>query len=233
MPKLPAVGAITFEILPSHLGRVRLDRVARQLEELRRLWALRQPRTEPSSAWSADWTSGRRDIPVASIEQAASWEVALLASVRGAPVDSEAFAYPPNDPAIAAFNTSRRVREALPIQSIARGLKYSITLLMLHLGARRTTALLDDYCQEYPPDPFAATEANHFATFLPPRAILQSSRSSLFTGSIKAFEHALVRAASCSGRAGRSEMVGGSDRIVWRTRRRTRPQGSVTQLQHP
>ena len=190
MPKLPAVGAITFEILPSHLGRVGLDRVARQLEELRRLWALRQPRTEPSSAWSADWTSGRRDIAVACIEEAASWEVALLASVRGTPIDGEAFVYPPNDPAIAVLR--RLIREAR-LSSIARGLKYSITLLMLHLGARRTTALLDDYCQEYPPDPFAATEANHFATFLR-RAILRVAEVP-YLPEVLAFEHALVRAA--------------------------------------
>jgi uncharacterized protein len=189
MPKLPAVGAITFEILPSHLRRVGLDRVARQLENLQLLWELRQPRTAPPSVWRADWSNGRRDVPVACIEEAAAWEAALLASIRGCPVNSEAFSYLPNDPAIGILR--RLIREAR-LSSITRALKYSITLLMLHLGARRTSALLDEYCHECPADPFVATEANHFATFL--RRGVERVAEVPYLAEVLAFEHALVRA---------------------------------------
>ena len=81
--KLPALGAITFEILPGHLGRIGLDRVARQLESLHDLWALR-PRSLASAPPRIETCRSDHRPPSASSQaQVAAWEAQLLAALRG------------------------------------------------------------------------------------------------------------------------------------------------------
>jgi hypothetical protein len=43
LPRLPALGALIFELLPEHLPTVGLDGVQRQLEQLQALWRRRPP----------------------------------------------------------------------------------------------------------------------------------------------------------------------------------------------
>ena len=77
--------------------------------------------------------------------------------------------------------------------NLARVLRYTITLLLLGLGARETAALLDAYFDAHPPEPFAAVEAEQFARYLSARLPLSGDIGHL--EEVLSFEHALLRAA--------------------------------------
>ena len=189
IPKLPALGAIVFEILPSHLEGVGLDRVARQLEALHSLWALRQPRHVVPATVNAMPSLEQQRADAEDIDELSAWERALLGSLFGRPVNDGTFDRLGDDPGIAVWR--QLIREARR-SALARALKYTMTLLLLHLGTAETSRLLNEYCETVAADPYAATEADHFATFL-------LSRTRLLTGipylaETFAYEHALVRA---------------------------------------
>lgn len=185
VPRLPNLGAIVFEILPQHLSRVGLDRVHGQLLALHSLWALRRAREVAPEMLPAAFRlpADRRE------DDAAEWECALAAAIRGEPCDSPRFAGLGADPGIAVF---RELIGDARRSALARALRYSTTLLLLELGDAATRELLDAYFAAHAPESYAAVEADRFAGFLRTRSDVLARVPHL--DEVLAFEHALLRA---------------------------------------
>ena len=185
VPRLRNLGALIFEILPEHLPGVGLDGVQRQMEDLKSLWMLR-----PSSA-----TKSKADLQrIAPLQPSATdvlevsqWESSLVGAIRAAATTSASSSPSDAGHALFAFLIADGRRA-----NLARALRYCILTLLFGLGEERTRALLDSYCAESSPEPFAAVEADAFAGFL--RCQAWAMREVPWLDEILAFEHALVRA---------------------------------------
>jgi len=190
IPRLPNLGAIMFEVLPQHLARIGIDGVRRQLEAIHDLWSLRPQRRaviQPASAMrdpKASAACGKDEV-----EEIASWELALLRAVRGGGNSCGAFTGLRSDPGVRVL---RQLIGDARRSSIARALRYTTILLLGGLGVGQTRALLDAYFNQEPPDPFAAIEADHFASYLRTRQEMLANIPNL--EEVLAFEHALIRA---------------------------------------
>jgi hypothetical protein len=202
VPRLRNLGALIFEILPEHLPALGLDGVQRQIEDLKKLWKLR-----PNCPTGPAVTLERAEpTPLSSrdVLEVSQRESALVAAIRASAMASANAGAPssPSDPgyALLAFliGDGRRA-------SLARSLRYSILALLLGLGEGRTRALLDSYCAQCSPEPFAAVEADAFARFL--RGQPSALRDVPWLDEVLAFEHALVRAT----------LYGASSDVVWST----------------
>jgi len=181
LPRLPALGAIIFELLPEHLPAVGLDGVQRQLEQLQALWRRRPPLhwTVPAAGTRADAEHDAADDPALEIELRRLVQ-ALTASASGA-TDV--------DPGLRVL---RGLIADFRRGALARTLRHTLTLLLLGLGRHETLALLDEYTRTYPPEPFAAVEAEQFCRWL--QGLLPRLQGRLpLLGEVLAFEQALVR----------------------------------------
>ena len=194
VPTLPNLGAIMFEILPQHLPRIGIDGVQRQLEQLAKLWALRAPNqatttstVHPHSAHPA--TAGARAKPDCDLRELAEWENGLAAAIRGDVVASCRFADLALDPGIAVY---RQLIGDARRSNLTRALRYTMLLLLAHLGVDETEALLERHFTTTVPDAYAALEAEGFARFLRDQSALLAGAPHL--AEVLAFEHALLRA---------------------------------------
>ena len=186
IPRLPHLGALVFEVLPEHLHGIGLDGVHRQIEQLQPLWALR-PRSEvhvaaPTRALDVD------EPTKADQAEVARWESAFVSALRRKPGAGSPASDLCADPGCALLGELvAEFRRA----SLVRALHYTMTCLLAGLGARGTHELLASYFEGRTPEPFAAVEADGFASFLreqvPRLGIPQLAE-------VLAFEHALVRA---------------------------------------
>ncbi|WKB53078.1 DUF692 domain-containing protein [Eleftheria terrae] len=186
LPRLPQLGAIIFEILPEHVPRLGLDGVARQLERLQALWALRPPRTLAVPRLHA---AARRRPAASSSDLAAvaAWESALVDTLRGQV--RPGFGWLAADPGVALLaELVADFRRA----SLSKVLRYTLTLLLGTLGEAETAALLAAYLVQHPPDSFAAVEAEQFTRFLAAHEAMLRRVPHL--AEVLAFEQALLRA---------------------------------------
>lgn len=181
IPRLANLGALIFEVLPEHLAGMGLDGVHRQVEGLQELWRLRRPRVIHAPA-------APRCAPQATpadIAEVARWEAALIDALRATGGRSGLRA----DPGCALL---RELVADFRRANLARTLHYTVTSLLAGLGAHGAHALFDAYFEQHSPEPFAAVEAERFASFLHARLPLHPRIP--YFDEVLAFEHALVRA---------------------------------------
>lgn len=189
IPRLPSLSAIVFEILPEHVPRCGLDGVARELERLKTLWALRASQVVvPTRRFGAN--EGRihptEGELAADYAEVAASERALFQRIMSSSVDG---AVASGDAGYALFARLRRdARRA----SLTSALRLSLTLLLQSLDGHHLEALLQAYERAHPSDPHASVEADAFACFLKERLTELANVPHL--AEVLAFEHALIRA---------------------------------------
>lgn len=205
IPRLPNLGALIFEILPEHLSAIGLDGVQRQIEGLKRLWTLRRP-----DAVRPDSMRSNRALEMgptaADLADVARWESSLVAATHSGATPATASSASLSDD-LGYQLLAHLVRDARRA-NLARTLRYSLTALLAGVGPQETHALLDAYCEQHPPEPFAAVEADAFAYFL--RERLPLLRVVAYLDEVLAFEHAMVRA---TVHGARSELVWSADPV--------------------
>jgi len=189
LPRLPALGAIVFELLPSYVHGIGLDRIADHVDALWSLWDQRRPDELrlPAAAPPA-----RQPSPLpspAALRDIADWERSLGLLALGHD-DRPAMPGLAQDPGIAVLQ--QLVRE-FRSGRVARVLRYTMLALLRGLGAIATRQLVDAYCRSCGADVFTAGEADRFATFL--RQRIASGQLVLpLLDEVLGFEHAMVRA---------------------------------------
>jgi uncharacterized protein (UPF0276 family) len=188
VPKLPNLSALIYEILPQYVSAVGLDAIRDQLDDMRRLWELRRTQCDTLDL-RLSATSRLADLEFDDGSEVRAWEVALLAAINEGRSGDCAPSELPADPALPIF---RKLIAEGRRSSIARGLKYTITVLLLCHGAAETHALLDMYFANSFPQSYAALEADYFAEFLERQTDLLNSTP--YLGETLGFEHALIRA---------------------------------------
>ena len=183
LPRLPALGALIFELLPEHLPTVGLDAAGRQLEQLQALW-----RRRPPTRWSFR-AADARDADDADDDDAGRLlepELRSLVQALSRPPSSS----PDADPGL-------RVLQDLIADfrrgALARTVRHTLSLLLLDLGRCETAALLDEYTRTHPPEPFAAVEAEQFCRWLQGLQSRLQGRVPLLP-EVLAFEQALIGA---------------------------------------
>ena len=197
IPRLPNLGALIFEILPGYVARLGLDRVREQLGPLNALWGLRPVESvvvpqRPDVAFHrsdelGDVLEWERILGMLAIGHShARDDVDELAIARDAGVDVIRTL-------IGEFRDGR----------IVRAMRFTMTLLLSHLGPANVHALLHDYHTSSFPDLFTSGEADRFAAYL--RARLGALPPIPFLAEVLNFEHALTRAS----------LYGATSRIEW------------------
>lgn len=192
VPRLPALGAIVYEILPAYVARVGLDRIDRQLDVLWDLWRERRP-----AVMQVGTRVARRPATPdpRALHDVARWETTLgrlaldrEAGTDGAPADGMPGLA--DDPGIAIF---RQLVREFRTGRIARALRYTVLALLRGLGSTHTHSLMQAYCRSCPSDLFTAAEAEHFATYV--QRLVDDRRLELpLIGEVLAFERAMLHA---------------------------------------
>ncbi len=168
VPRLPGLRAIVFEVFPSWVPSVGIERIAAELERLRALWdagsevrgaALVAPTLAPA-------TPAARRTPAASAQGLAdvqAWEDALGALVVGRSPATARAAELAGDPGV---ELTRELLGEFRASMIAATLPLTLRLCLLTLGPGEVTRLLEQHAERAPPEPFASSEAERFAEFL-------------------------------------------------------------------
>jgi uncharacterized protein (UPF0276 family) len=198
IPRLPNLGALIFEILPGYVPQLGLDNVRKQLTLLNSLWRLR-----PSKCVSVPRRPARSLSGSNERGDAVEWEQILgkLAVEHGNMYDEGNMYELGCDEGVKVLQTL--VGEFRDAQ-ISRAMRFTLTLLLAHLGPVTVRELLHDYHKNSFPDFFASGEADQFAGYL--RARLSILPPVPFLLEVLNFEHALIRAA----------LYGAGSRIEWK-----------------
>lgn len=187
IPRLPNLGALVFEILPSYVTGVGLDRIYLQLESLAVIWRGRPPVSVvvPSTLMRHSFSlqlQGRDDVRM--------WEQSLAAIALGWSLTMPEYQDLVKDPGGAVIE--QLVRE-FRSGRVARVLRYSMLAMLRHLGVQEVNQLVRTYAATELPDIFTAVEAERFAAFLQRR--IEDGRLSVpFLDEVLAFERALITA---------------------------------------
>jgi uncharacterized protein (UPF0276 family) len=185
IPRLPNLGALIFELLPEYFDAVGVDGVNAQLAALSTLWKLRSPATGPTAA------SGRRiDEPTpGDLAAVQGWETSLYRTIAGSDSSEDHDQRLADDPGIGVYHEL-----VLDFRrgGLARTLRYTMTMLLLGLGAQGTYELLGCFFSDCPAQTYRAVEADNFARFLRQRTDLLGRVQ--YLSEVLDFEHALVRA---------------------------------------
>ncbi|MBZ5538124.1 MAG: DUF692 domain-containing protein [Acidobacteriia bacterium] len=197
IPRLPNLGALIFEMLPGYVPQLGLDGVKQQLTRLNELWRLRPAESiyvPRRPVVSADRLDGPCDV--------VEWERTLGTLALGhsqTPADSNQHAL--------AGDTGVKILQTLVGEfrdgRISRAMRFTITLMLAHLGPAAVHDLLNDYHISTFPEDFASGEADRFAQYL--RGRLATLPPVPFLANVLDFEHALIRAA----------LYGATSRIEW------------------
>jgi uncharacterized protein (UPF0276 family) len=192
VPALPNLGAIVFEMMPTHLTRVGLRAVRGQLEALHDLWALRRPDPEAFQAAAADAVVIRRPGGASSFSPA-EWEQALGALVAGRPARGTLADELSADRGVALL---RKLASEARAGMITGALPLTTRLILLARGEVFHRALLAEFERACPPQEFASSEALALAGWLEERDDLDVP----YLREVISFEIAIVRAAiDCAG----------------------------------
>ncbi len=193
IPRLPNLGAVVFEIMPGYVSHVGLDGVREQIALLNILWRLRpvqslQVERQPVSL--------ARDSSEAS--DVVEWERVLGTLAVGHRSDSLSGAADrlAKDGGVAIWRTL--IDEGRDGR-IARAMRFTMTMLLRHLGSASVQQLLRDYHASTFPDLFTSVEGDRFADYL--RGRLTTLPSVPFLPEVLQFEHALIRAALYGARS--------------------------------
>ncbi|WP_395704180.1 DUF692 family multinuclear iron-containing protein [Aquabacterium sp.] len=196
IPRLPNLGALIFEILPQYVAGVGLDAIARQLDAMAALWALRPPRPVPAAQHRRQRAALRPMAPLAADARAAlhDWERCLgpLALAQATAEDRAAVPGLADDPGCRIFE--QLVRE-FRCGRIVRVMRYSLLAMLRALGPVEVDTLMRAYCRSCPSHLFTAIEADHFAHYLSGQLQAGALARVPWLAEVLAFEHAMVRAA--------------------------------------
>jgi len=204
VPRLPALGALIFELFPTYLSRFGLPAVRREVERLRRIWDRRgRAARRARRAAPADGAATRAGGPGAEAadehpERTAAaaggaapgptpreWEDALGALVVGRPPATPLGEELAADPGIEVV---RYLIGEFRGSMVVTSLKLTSRLIMLSRGTEAFERLLAEYWRVAPPAPFAADEAAGFAEFL----ARNLPEDVPYVGEILAFERAVL-----------------------------------------
>lgn len=156
LPRLPAVRAVVFEMLPAFLPQVGTDAVVDVLEEIRRAWDLPQ---RPVRSAAAPLSS--RPDPGPS---PAEWECALGRLVNGHAPASELEHDLAEDRGVALL---RKLVVQGRAGMLTVTLPVTIHLLLVARGAEALAAIVERYCAEVEPRASGDGEAEAFAAWIP------------------------------------------------------------------
>lgn len=154
-PRLPNLRAVVFEIFPSFIREVGLTAIARQVEVLRGLWAVRGRDVRTAVARGQSATNGAADLD--------GWEAALGSAVIGAPNGPDFSGDLLHDPGVRLMRGLIREFRGSMIVSV---LRLTSRLMMLALGPEAFTEVLRDFWTKNPPRQFASSEAEAFGNYL-------------------------------------------------------------------
>ena len=166
IPKLPNLGAIVFELMPSFLPRFGLDRIVKELEKLCTLWALRTPSSDngaPEISHPLHDSSFKQNNADAVEVIPEQWEDSLGALVARSQIYDELAEQLSSDPAIPLL---QELIGKFRAGAITRNLRLTIRLLFLTMGDEAFQQYLVSYFRSVPPQPFAADETSCFARYL-------------------------------------------------------------------
>jgi uncharacterized protein len=161
LPQLPNLRSLTFELYPSFLGRVGLDRLRAELRAIRGVWDSR----DRAPAGVLCFATGARTEPIETGGPAAlpkEWEDALAGLVLGATASGDTFGLA-SDPAVRVYrDLLGRFRSSMAV----RVLKLSCRLIVLSKGRRELEQLLEGYWRTAPPTLFSSDEGAGFGAYL-------------------------------------------------------------------
>lgn len=200
MPRLSGLRALIYEVMPQQADRMGVDEVREQLNTLRALWRLVpsgrvavspvDPRVPQSHMLSSS--------DIATVE---AWERTLHTAVSlgsntscGQTPANASFSALTGDPGLDIY---RKLVDDARLGSIARTVRYTVTLLLMYLGSRRTHELFECYRTVVPAQFYAAIEGHQFCTYL--RGAVETTSNGLaeipYLGEVLAFESALLKSA--------------------------------------
>ena len=190
VPRMPNLGAMNFEVMPTYVQDMGLDGVRAQIGRIAEVWRLprRQRVVAPRPARDVHPMAGAAEDDVLAWEQILGIGAVGHRS-DGAGAMAATLADLGDDPAIPLFR--RLIGEGRSSQ-ISRALHYTTVVMLACWGPETVHALLEDYSAEVYPDTFAAGEADRFARYVLGR--LDDLPSIPYLAEILTFEHALARA---------------------------------------
>jgi uncharacterized protein len=166
IPTLPNLKAIVYEIFPSFVQVVGVERVKQQLEILQNVWQNRHnsPPHTPTHHPPTPINITLCRTPNMDSLSPQEWEDSLGSLVTGQPVvDEQLIKDIALDPGIKLI---QGLIHEFRTSMIVRTMPYSARLMMLALGVDIFQAILQKFWLLHPPYQFAATEARAFAKFL-------------------------------------------------------------------
>jgi uncharacterized protein len=186
IPRLPNLGAILYEVLPEHVDALGMDVIGEQVATLSQLWKLRAPSRITRDTRAASRVDAPTPEEVASV---GDWEMTLYQTICGSPRPDHRYSSLENDPGVGVY---RELVADFRRSSLARALRYTVTMMLLGLGGRGAARLFDAFFAECPAQAYRAVEADNFARFLVGRTdVLGRVR---YLREVLNYEHALIRA---------------------------------------
>jgi uncharacterized protein (UPF0276 family) len=179
---LPNLRLINFEIVPVYYARFGADRVARELDRCHEVWSARRGAATPWAGRPRAVISAPVPAPAPAPAPApspapspAAWERQLATLACNAPLDGEPH---PAGTAGTAGTDDEELRGDPGIEMlrflvaefragmIARALKLTTRLLLIHFGEAAVRQICTDFFSTRPPEMFALAEAAAFADYL-------------------------------------------------------------------
>ncbi|HXM56330.1 MAG TPA: DUF692 family protein [Candidatus Dormibacteraeota bacterium] len=158
VPELPNLRAIIFELDAAHLDALGAAGLLRQLDVMTKLWARRGTRGAGGRPLGAGRPRTTRSGP-----SAASWENTLGALAIGRRAAGPLAEELSSDPALPILRTL--VNEARA-GMIVSALRFTVRLLLFHLGEPAVREMMQAYWRTAPPRQFACDEGIGFARHL-------------------------------------------------------------------
>lgn len=166
VPLLPNLKAIIFEIFPSFVQVVGFDAIRIEIEKLQELWHLRgKSGSRPTPIRPTEHRNAAdRDDEWSDAPSPEAWEHILGRLVIGQQADDTDVARElARDPGVGVVSRLINEFRASMVVSI---LRLTSRLLMLTLGADVFHTILEDFWSKTPPQHYASSEAESFATYL-------------------------------------------------------------------
>lgn len=162
IPKFPNLKAIIFEIIPDYVAAkgISIDSLLGQFHQLQELWECRghnvpdecNDRINSLSMQDSD------DLP-----KPCDWENALGSLVNRRIPQNDLQARLSHDPGVEVLqHLVTSVRAGMLVDLLT----FSYRLMVLHLGDDAVLEIMQDYWSQTYPEPFAAEEAQRFASFI-------------------------------------------------------------------
>ena len=161
IPTLPNLGAVIFEIFPDYLEGNGAGFVAKDLEQLNRIWDRRKQKRGELKKRVLPPAQPVEMTPMSTITPA-EWEDTLAALVTGQQVDCP-WDELNDDPAI---DLIKDLIQTFRASMVSESYRYTARLLMIYLGVEEYENLLANYWMGSTPEPFASTEGANFISYI-------------------------------------------------------------------